>query len=1064
MSQYPSHQLRTTDDLDRVFQGIFPTPVGRDPFRFSPPQLAAITAPLDAPGVITAGAGSGKTTVMAARVVWLVGHHGIAPERILGLTFTNKAAAELGVRIRRSLLGLDLDADGEPTTSTYHAFAGTLIAEHGLRLGIEPDLRILSDASRFQRVAQAIESYSGELDEVSTNVPRLVGDVMALDGELSEHLVTTEELRAFDTDLIAMLQGAEKHYAMQDKGIEAARKRIELSRLVDRYRRSKGIAGVMDFSDQMAWGAQLSAVPEVAESLRERFDVVLLDEYQDTSVAQRDLLKNLFSGADETSGRGHSVTAVGDPAQGIYGWRGAAAGNLAEFLDHFPAADGGRGQQYSLVETRRCGKSIIGAANELAAEFYATSDVVQPLQAHPSNADGTVTVSLHPTVADEVDAVIEGIQAAIAAGTERSEIAILVRVGGENGEIVSSLRAAGIPFEVVGLTGLLSQPEVQDLVSVLEVIEDVTANPAMLRLLTSPRWNIGPRDLALLGKRAAALSGRTFGREGDLTLDQQLAKAVEGTDPTEIVSLADAVEDPGDLAYSPDARVRFQSLSSLLSGLRSHVGEPLYDFARRAMHALDLDVELEASGAPSGLDNIAALLDAIASYSADESFASLSGLLAYLAAEERYNDGMEVSTPSEADSVKLLTAHRAKGLEWSVVFVPFMAKGVFPHSRGRSRWTASATAIPVALRGDANQLPDIEEWTYAGDKDYRALNSTDALNEERRLGYVAYTRAKHELHVSGHWWGRTATRPRGPSPFLDNTRVWLDQQGIKPKLWSDQPEAEERNPLAEQRLAVAWPASPADLSARTRLAELVDAHIDDPDRPELPEFATPQEQAELRIVEEIEAELELLVAEADRAAESVRTIYLPPTLSATTALRLAEGREELLGELARPMPRQPVPGARFGTRFHAWVETQFELGQQTLFDPSDLPGRGDPDIASDAELESMTQAFSEGPYCNSSPFAIEAPFSIVLGGQQIIGRIDAIFQTDKGFDVVDWKTNKQANSDPLQLAIYRLAWAELQGIDPETVDGVFYYVRLGEVRRYADLPGRAELEERLGLI
>ncbi|MFI5426173.1 PD-(D/E)XK nuclease family protein [Aeromicrobium sp. UC242_57] len=163
------------------------------------------------------------------------------------------------------------------------------------------------------------------------------------------------------------------------------------------------------------------------------------------------------------------------------------------------------------------------------------------------------------------------------------------------------------------------------------------------------------------------------------------------------------------------------------------------------------------------------------------------------------------------------------------------------------------------------------------------------------------------------------------------------------------------------------------------------------------------------------------------------------------------------------MPRQPVPGARFGTRFHAWVEAQFELGQQTLLDPSDLPGRGDPDISSDAELDAMTQAFQEGPYGGSTPYAIEAPFSIVLGGQQIIGRIDAIYQTDTGFDVVDWKTNKQATSDPLQLAIYRLAWAELQGIDPSLVEGVFYYVRLGDVRRYDDLPGRAELEEQLGL-
>ncbi|WP_328596436.1 ATP-dependent DNA helicase [Aeromicrobium yanjiei] len=1053
--------LRTVDDLDRLFQGMFPAAPGRAPFRFSDPQVAAITAPVDSPSVIIAGAGSGKTTVMAARVVWLVGHHGVAPERILGLTFTNKAASELGVRVRRSLAGLDLEADGDPTTSTYHAFAGTLIAEHGLRLGIEPDLRILSDASRFQRVAQAIERFDGELVEVSTNVPRLVGDVMALDGQLSEHLVPTDRLRAFDADLIETLQAADKTYAVHEAGIAAARKRIELSLLVDRYRAAKAAAGVMDFSDQMAWGAELSAVPEVAESLRERFDVVLLDEYQDTSVAQRDLLKNLFSGPDVEHGRGHSVMAVGDPAQGIYGWRGAAAGNLTEFLDHFPRADGGRGSLFSLVETRRCGKTIIGAANELAADFYATSEDVLPLQAHTDNADGSVTVALHPTVADEVEAVVDGVRSAIESGHPASEIAILVRVGAENGEIVAGLREAGIPFEVVGLTGLLSQPEVQDLVSVLEVVEDVTANPAMLRLLTGPRWHIGPRDLALLGRRAAALSGRVFGREGDLSLDDQLAKAVEGADPTEIVSLADAVEDPGDLPYSPEARVRFQSLAGMMSSLRSHVGEPLYDFARRAMHALDLDVELEASGTPSGLDNVALLLDAIAAYASDDAFASLAGLLAYLEAEERFNDGMEVSTPSEAESVKLLTAHKAKGLEWRVVFVPFMAKGVFPHSRGRSRWVGSATTLPVALRGDADQLPDIEEWTYAGDKEYRALNAADALQEERRLGYVAYTRAKLELHVSGHWWGRTATRPRGPSPFLDNTREWLQRRGVEPTVWTPAPEAEDRNPLAEQRLTVTWPASPADLTARHRLAALVDAHIDDPSSPALPEFGTPEERAELAIVQEIEDELALLVAEADRAADPVRRISLPPALSATTALRLADQQGDVLAELARPMPREPVAGARFGTRFHAWIEAQF--GQQTLLDPADLPGRGDAHIGNDAELDEMIEKFRAGPYGGSSPHRIEAPFSLLLGGQQVIGRIDAVYRTAKGYDVVDWKTNNQATSDPLQLAIYRLAWAELMGIDPASVDGVFYYVRLGEVHRYDDLPDRAELEHRLGL-
>uniref|UniRef100_UPI002FC74C9F ATP-dependent helicase n=1 Tax=Aeromicrobium sp. TaxID=1871063 RepID=UPI002FC74C9F len=686
---------------------------------YTPAQMAAITAGLDQPTAIIAGAGSGKTTVMAARVVWLVGHLGVAPEKVLGLTFTNKAAAQLGQKVRADLERLGMEFDGEPTTSTYHAFAGQLIAEHGLRLGIEPDLRLVADASRFQRMAKAIESYGGELQELSTHIPSIVGQAIALDGQLAEHLVSPAELRAHDEGLIAECEAASpKPPTLLRDAAEKARRRIELSHLVDRYRQAKADAGVMDFSDQMAWGARLAALPEVGEVLRDRFGVVLLDEYQDTSVAQRDLLRALFSGPDAEHGRGHPVTAVGDPAQAIYGWRGAAAGNLAQFLDDFPAADGSRGALFSLVETRRCAKPIIDAANSLAADFYSTSSVVQPLESAVTEP-GTVDVALFHTVGAEIEALIEAIKNDPA---PLREIAILVRVGRENGAIVQALRAAEIPFEIVGLEGLLSQPEVLDLLAVLEVVNDVTANPAMLRLLTGPRWRIGARDLALLGQRASTLSGRSFGRSDDKTLATELAKAVEGTDPTEIVALADAVDDPGDLAYSAEALTRFGELSQLIASVRRHAGEPLLELARRAIRALDLDLELEAGAVTGGADNIALFLEAISDYAQSDRYASLSGLVAYLAAEDFYNEGMSVATPSDADSVKLLTIHRAKGLEWHSVYVPLTSRTIFPSARSRGRWTTNAQTLPYSLRGDRDSLPVLAGWSPA---DAKAFNEAD---------------------------------------------------------------------------------------------------------------------------------------------------------------------------------------------------------------------------------------------------------------------------------------------------------------------------------------------------
>jgi DNA helicase-2/ATP-dependent DNA helicase PcrA len=1021
---------------------------------FTTPQMDAITAGPDRPSAIIAGAGSGKTTVMAARVVWLVGHLGVPPERVLGLTFTTKAAAELGQRIRASLERLGVELDGEPTTATYHAFAGSLIAEHGLRLGVEPDLRIVSDASRFQRMARSIESFDGSLGAITTYVPSLVGQVMALDGQLSEHLVSTAQLRAHDLDVIRAYETADKPPAVLRDAASAALRRIELSHLVDRYQQAKVDDGVMDFSDQMAWGARLADLPQVGEALRERFGVVLLDEYQDTSVAQRDLLQALFSGGDPASGRGHPVTAVGDPAQGIYGWRGAATGNLEGFLDDFPAADGQRGRLFSLVETRRCAPEIIAVANHLAAPFYASSSAVKPLES-AVDAQGTVDVSLHATVDDEVQALVEAIRNT--PGRLR-DIAILVRVGRENGAIVQALREAHIPFEIVGLAGLLSQPEVLDVLSLLEVVEDVTANPAMLRLLTGSRWRIGPRDLALLGRRASALSGRATRSSDDPTLEDELARAVEGTDPTEIVSLADAVDDPGDLPYSSEARARFAEIAHVIASVRAHVSDPLLDLARRAVRALDLDIELEAGDVSGGSDNVALLLEAVASYAGTDRYASLSGLVAYLAAEEFYNEGMEVSTPSEAESVKLLTIHKSKGLEWPTVFVPLVSGTIFPSTRGRGRWTTSAQTLPVALRGDAASLPDIEDWTPAANKEFMAADRADALMEERRLAYVAYTRAARRLVVSGHWWGRTQQKPLGPSPFLTETRDFLETQGVKPSTWADQPDDDETNPHLVVADGIPWPAGIPVLGGRHALADDVRAAL--AGALDVPEPTDP-ETPELQRLEELENDIELLVAEAAADDSPVQTVPWPATMSATAAMALEKDPDQFARDLARPMPRRPSGAARFGTRFHAWVEAHY--GQQTLLDPTELPGRGDVDLESDEELEQVKEAFRLSPYADLTPAQIEAPFSLVLGGQQFVGRIDAVFQTPDGFEVVDWKTNKQASADELQLAIYRLAWAELRGIDPATVTGAFYYVRLGEVRRFDDLPGRAELERRLGL-
>ncbi|MGH1562122.1 UvrD-helicase domain-containing protein [Mumia sp. DW29H23] len=1077
---------------------------------FSDEQMAAIQAPTDRPSAIIAGAGSGKTTVMAARVVWLVGHQGVLPGSVLGLTFTNKAASELAHRVRQALETLAREAGmpdlleryGTPTVSTYHAYAGTLIAEYGLLLGFEPDLRITTDASRFQRAFRAIASYPGSLVHATTSMPDLIGHVLGLDGQMAEHLVSPDDVRGFDAEWRVDIERAtveRRKVKLHDELADATRRRDELVTLVERYRAAKAEDGVVDFSDQMERGARLALeCPEVSQSQRGRFSVVLLDEYQDTSVAQRDMLRGLFSG-DVDDGLGHCVTAVGDPCQGIYGWRGAAASNLTAFLDDFPAdpdrigasreTEPSRGSLFHLRVNRRSRAEILDVANRVAAPYYAVTEVVRPLVAAEGTEGGTVRAALHETVADEIAWVVDEVVATHDGGTDAdrdaaadhtdadraagspptpwSEIAILVRTRTEIPAIVAALRARGVPVEVVGLSGLLAQPEVTDVLSVLRVLADQTANAALLRLLTGPRWRIGPRDLALLGRRAKQLVGSV--RElATSSLEEELERSVRGIDPTEIVSLADAVESPDDeghrLPYSQEARARFAEVARLLRGLRRRATGSPADTARLAVAVLGIDVELASTpgtAARVAQDNVTRLLDVIADVVATDPSASLSAVLAYLDAEETYNDGLEVASPSDSDAVKLLTVHTAKGLEWDVVLVPFLTADVFPSTRSRPAWPTVAHALPHDLRGDGAELPVMAELSRAGDKEFRAAMRADAEMEEVRLGYVAFTRARRLLITSGSRWSRTRKDPSEPSPFLETVATWLRAQGDDAELWTPEPEHDADNPLRGRVEAVVWPVEPDedDLVRRREAAARVRAYVAEPPELELlfePADATTPEAAQLARLGELDEEIDRLLAEAHDARGDTVAVPLPPDLSTTSLMAMRKDPEAFARSLARPLPRPPAPAARFGTRFHAWIEAHF--GQQTLIGDDELPGRDETDIDDEVELGELIRAFESGPMGDRVPYAIEEPFTLRLGGQMVNGRIDAVYRTATGFEVVDWKTNRTISADPLQLAVYRLAWAEKQGVPLEEVTASFHYVRLGETVSYEDLPDRAALE------
>ena len=591
------------------------------------------------------------------------------------------------------------------------------------------------------------------------------------------------------------------------KAVSAVDRRADLMGLVRAYRRLKSDLGLMDFADQIALAAALAQQqPEVGALERAKFKVVMLDEYQDTSVAQAQMLSRLFSGSSTTAGLGHAVTAVGDPNQAIYGWRGASVSNILNFAGTFPAASGSV-PVLPLTVNRRSDQRILEVANRLAAPLYAQLPEVASLRA-ATEVPGVVT---HGGVHDGRRRAGVALPAG-ASGPRRlgrgpwSDIGVLTRDNSTAEAVFDALTGVGMPVEIVGLSGLLRLPEVAEVVAVLTLLHDVTANPSVLTLLTGPRWAIGPRDLRLLGERAAEIAGRRSQGGDRGCIAEELTAIADGIDPAETAALSDALDDPGEAAYSDQARERFALLSAELRALRASAGEPILDVVRRIIDTTGVDIELASSTSPAAAarrDNLDLFLKAVAEFQAVDGDVTLPALLAYLTAEDDQGNGLDVATPTEADSVKLLTVHRSKGLEWDSVFLVGVCETKFPSNRSRTLWTSSPAVLPAPLRGDAADQPQLGGYDKAALDTFRADTREHDAVEELRLGYVAFTRAAHRLSVTSYLWGQRKT-PFGPSSYQALVRDQLEEWGEE-VAWMDKPEKGEANPYDGVDPSRPWP-------------------------------------------------------------------------------------------------------------------------------------------------------------------------------------------------------------------------------------------------------------------
>lgn len=1088
-------------------------------------QVAVIEAP-SRPLLVVAGAGSGKTETMSSRVVWLVVNGLVAPEEVLGLTFTRKAAGELAERIGRRLRRLEheglwsprVDEDGtpglgdSPTVSTYHAYAGRLVREHGLRLGVEPDARMLSEAAAWQFAHEVVAAYDGPMDDIDKAESTVTHAVVALAGELAEHLRSVDQVGAYLDEVIAAGDALatttrQKAWGGAREMRDALAQRRELLPIVERYAELKRSRTALDFADQVAVAARLAeGFPAIGALERQRFRAVLLDEFQDTSEAQLVLLQSLFVAPGVPS----PVTAVGDPHQSIYGWRGASATTLTAFRERFADTDGSAAV-LPLSTSWRNDHAVLDAANHAAGPLRADSLVpVGTLRARAEAGPGSARAARYLTIEDEAHEVASWVRGQwfdeAGVRTGRSA-AVLCRKRSQFPYLAEALTEAGLPVEVVGIGGLLTTPEVNDLVSLLWVVQDPTRGDRLMRLLLGPAVRLGPADLDGL----SAWSRHVFAERSPAT---ERARTDIAGDSRDEATLVEALDDlPGadwrgreGERLSEVALGRLGRLAGTIRRMRGLTGLPLAELVQEAEHVLGLDLEVlarpEHTPATARV-HLDAFADVAAQFAGSAERATLGGFLDWLDAAEDEERGLDLGyLEVETDAVQVLTVHAAKGLEWDVVAVPGLVEGSFPAHSGQVTWrekgepfgwkisadglpdrpdtwvvnergwTGGLAGVPFELRGDAPGLPELD-WRSAVDaKDlvqrygrFREAAGAHGIAEERRLAYVAFTRARHALLLTAPVWGE-GKAPRLPSRFLSEL---CDAGLVDADMWVEVPghvdgEAPDNPRLAEAHQEI-WPHDPLG-HRRERLAagaQAVRAELDHvPDQAALP-------------IDDHDDEVFVLLAERAAArARREQVVQVPRHLSTSSLVSLASDPVEFARNVRRPMPQPPALAARRGTAFHAWVEQHY--AQAALVDVTELPGAADDDPGSDDGLPQMKERFLASEWSAQVPLELEVPVETVLDGVAVRGRIDAVFawndgadaRDSSGFTIVDWKTGhppggETARVRALQLAAYRVAYAKLRQVPVDRVRAAFFYATAGRTV-WPDLPEEEQLVELLGAI
>ena len=1093
------------------------------------------------PLLVVAGAGSGKTATMAQRVVYLVATGQVRPDQVLGLTFTRKATAELDQRVASRLASLgaagllpvtasesdgtgadtaDATDVGEPMIATYNSFAGTLVRDHGLRIGVDPDSALITQARSWQIVTSLLEARTLPLPNESlihnTNAVLVLGDA------LSQNLLTIDEAAKDLADLseqftaLAAIKGCKTLVGKAPAVMSEWEALLDVVAELHGYKRRHGL---LDFGDQIALACTIAeSVPEAAAQVRVQYPAVLLDEFQDTSVAQVRLLSALFADS--------GVTAVGDPHQAIYGWRGASAGALDTFHQRFnpsgtarlasgiPPADAA--PVLELSTSWRNDSTILDVANAVSEPLR--SGVVQdgdpvgehiavaPLRARPV-AFGLKPGTVHGAFLQDPAEEARTVAAFLAERwSPDAEMAVLCRTRAQMEPIAAELERTGLPYTIVGLGGMLYVPEVADVRALLTAATDPERGDRVVRLLTG--FGIGASDLHALAGLARDLL-RPPARSTQSTRDGAYGSGDQVDSPLLSEALdallrwhddgAEEATATASQGLTPAGLAVALRTARAIRRVREALALPLPDLVALAEQALGLDIEIAARvDDPMGHRALDSFQATALAYATDTDTPTPTGFLEWLDAAEEHEDAMSApEVDPTPGAVQLLTVHAAKGLEWDAVAVPGMDEQVFPSYTSSVKedlrvvetgWMGSTSTFPFPLRADADDLPPFTVGDLSPavtDKPlltetmtaYKEALGRQSLREERRLAYVAFTRARHDLLLTGSHLSKTASKPRRPSRFLTELRRrdllvpyadgWVDFDESRP------------NPLTALTQVGTWPLDAGQTEtpgaqalgngqshddggadtdraaalrrARQAAAAQVAAAMSEASPTELLTEPTPVRAAPTSPGHEPEAsddtlrrwrlETDLLLAERARATSATPTVRLPEHLAATRLDDLRADRRRFALDLRRPLPPEPRAAGRLGTVFHDAV-AQLLSARGTLFGLGEagVPDNLDPQDRQRVErwLGTVENLALLDDYVLVDT---EIDREITIGATTLRCRMDAVFRRldGSGWLIVDWKTGRrQVPVD--QLSVYVHAWAASQGVSAGSVRAAYVYV------------------------